>query len=84
MTIEQTIKFGLGNVAVSHSNTYVSHEKHMRSNHACPSSIQNRIVTDEQYTDRELARVSASHLITFNTNRPNFGNKTTVVKSVSG
>ena len=25
-----------------HSNAYVSHEKHTRSNHACPSSIRNR------------------------------------------
>ena len=26
----------------SHSNAYVSSEKHTRSNHACPSSIRNR------------------------------------------
>ena len=25
-----------------HSNAYVLHEKHTRSNHACPSSIRNR------------------------------------------
>ena len=73
MTIDQTTKFGLGNVAVSHNNTYVSHEKHMRLNHACPSSIQNRTVTDKQYTDRELGRVSVSHLITFNTHAQRSG-----------
>ena len=27
-----------------HSNAYVSHKKHTRSNHACPSSIRNRSI----------------------------------------
>ena len=32
-----------------------------------------RNVTDEQYTDGELARVSVSHLITFNTHAQRSG-----------
>ena len=32
----------LGTWQFPHSNAYVSHEKHTRSSHGCPSSIRNR------------------------------------------